>query len=211
MTPLARRFVTPSLALFLVAGIPIWLHAATAWELDDCADPAALLEVQHVPSSRVVQERVDRYGRGRFQWTEGELVHGDHASDVLRFRIVRSFDAFAFYGPPLPYFFGNAFPEDRRELSQVDADGVQLPIHWRHASVGPSLHGYVFVMDGRPVVRPFDGGLASAGRQLLSGRRPITLFVVYGTFARSPAADVEARAEAWLVDAWRRYRSVCRG
>lgn len=214
MIQLSGRYTTPVLALLALAALPVWLHAASGVVRDDCAHPAALLAADRIAGTRPDPERRDSRAAHHVQWTEGSIAPRVPGRFDLSFRIIRSYDLSRFYGVPYWTFFHNAFPDDRRELRRVRADGYTLPIHWRYDdSEGvPRVIEYLYVLDGRPARHPFTASLRSALPQLLGGTRPVTLFVVYGIARPGEGAEpIERSADAWLVDAWRYYESVCKG
>ena len=211
MIPLSPRFAAPALALLLAAAALVWARAAIAPLPDACGDSLNAAAVGTLPGTSAAQERPDLRGPDRSQWTEGEIAAPVVGLPPLRFRIVRTSEPATLYGEPVGYFSGNAAPDAARGLHWIESGGERLPVHWRHDdSEAAYVIRYLFVQDGRAIRHPLGAGLASTGRQLAVGTRPVTLLLVDGVGRPRDREALERAAEAWLVSAWRRYSAGCR-
>ena len=211
MIAVSRRYALPVLGMAVLAAIPIGLHAVVAPVADPCRDAAALLASERIGEGLVSGRRPATTGAPDEGQIDGELPPADHVSSMI-FRVSRGSAPSAYYGAGPVQAFDNTFTMDADgELVELDAGDARLPIHWLEDALAPNfrVRVYFYVLDGRPVAHPFPAGLAIAGRQLLGGTRPVTLFV-FRAEGRAVATEAMRRnAREWLRAAWQRYREVC--
>lgn len=209
MISLARRFSAPTAALLAAAALPVWLHQATGATSDPCADPSALARLPafgpkhsegETPSGDVFSLSID-----------GELAPPAGVTDPLRFWVRRSLDPFQFYGYPGSTLVGFPLPEDRTEMHALTVGSDVLPVHRRYDnSLGATRFSqYALVRGVEPIRHPLLGGLAHVVPQLVRGTEPVTLFVIMAVAEAHNVPAVEAKADAWLAQAWTAYREAC--
>jgi hypothetical protein len=210
--PLARRFAVATAALFAVAAVPVWLHAATGRTFDPCADPAALVRLPAYGSDYVQQVTGQGDGRLYAQSIRGELPQSDSALGPMRFWMLRGADPFFFYGHPDAIFISVPLPGDRREMHELAVGSERLPVRRRYDDSLDALRfsEYVLIQGTTPVRHPFTGGLSLALRQLVRGTEPVTMLLVEGVVGGAhDEAEIEAKSDAWLARAWNDYREAC--
>jgi hypothetical protein len=206
----SSRHAVPVLAVAALAAIPIGWHALAAPTADRCRDPDALIASQSIGEGRVTGRRTAPEAPDVL-WIDGEMVPPPDVVS-MQFRVSRSFAPSNFYGSSEVQSFDNSFSFDRAgDLMPVDADGVELPVHWLEDPLRMQfrLRAHFYVFDGHPVESPFSAGVAVAGRQMVRGTLPVTLFV-FAVKGRPRVSDqMRSAARDWLRAAWRRYQEVC--
>jgi hypothetical protein len=212
----STRYVPHIVALLLVAAIPTLLHSLGRFDVDDCAVPGRLLappDPDHAPLlSAVERQRFDRsWGAGN--WSAGTLPREDHAGR-LSYVIARSFDPKAVYHWPESRAVWEVRPVERR-VEEIESEGVRIPVHrayYEPEGVPPRgfvVVAYLLVYHSRPVANPYLEQILSAPRQVVTGRRPMWLFLVHGRVGVPQRREAEARATEWLASAWESYRAAC--
>jgi hypothetical protein len=131
----------------------------------------------------------------------------------LSYVIAHSFDPKAVYHWPESRVVWEVRPIERR-LESVEADGMSIPVHRAYYERDLSrprhpLVAYLLVYESRPVRNPYLAQILSAPRQVVTGRRPMWLFIVYGRVPDAQLPETEARAHEWLAESWQRYRAAC--
>jgi len=209
--PLSQRFALPVAALFAVALLPVAVHSYLRVRQDDCANPEAL-----VPAMAGIPPERDADMRTKFdvhQWREGRLPPAN-GSPELRFAIVRSYDPKQLYYRGTRRLWNDVEPGADR-IDWLEADGTKLPIV-RSKLEGDSRHvrdaviESFTVYEGEPVESGWRAQLKAAPRQALTGSRPMTLFAIRGDVTPEQKEATEKRVNAWLVDSWRSYQSICK-
>lgn len=218
MTRVSLRYV-PHIVLLLAVLTPLALLQNLDRRLvEDCANPGALAPVgaawRTQDDDPLVSEQEARrrhylsYTSADGRWAEGTipLEDGGH----LSYLVLRS------YYPRRIYLRGAAAltetPIDHQEVERVEGPTGPLPVHRvvpGHEDRGRTLTSYVLVYESRPVANPLLAQLRAAPRELLLGRKPMTLFFVTGEVAPRRFDEAQSTATHWLVDAWRRYDTVC--
>jgi hypothetical protein len=212
----STRFVPHIAVLVLVAAIPTLLHSTGRFDVEDCAAPAVLLappDADLAPLlSAAERQRFDRaWGAGN--WSAGTLPRVDHAAR-LSYVVARSFDPKAVYHWPESRAVWEVRPVERR-VEEIESEGVRIPVHRAYyerdlTRPGHSiLVAYLLVYQSRPVGNPYLAQILSAPRQVVTGRRPMWLFLVYGRVPNAQLAETEASVREWLAATWQRHRAVC--
>jgi len=210
-TPVSARF-TPALAvLAALALLPVAVHSYARLRVDDCANPAAL-----VPAEANVDPERAAYMALNFdalQWREGALAPADGAPE-LRFAVIRTFDPKLVYYRGTRRLWGDVAPGGDR-IEWLETDDGRVPIVRSHLEVErPELPRAVIaallVYEDEPVETGWRAQLRAAPHQLLSGRRPMTMFAVRGEIRPENREAAEQRAREFLRDSWRTYRLICR-
>jgi hypothetical protein len=197
-------------AMLLLAAAPIALVTLRPGRWDDCADPEALVDLGRVLEGTPGAE-FQRFHRSHvFQREEGTLRAGP-GLPPLRYRIVRTDEA-RYPFDQATRFLQTPMDPERREVRWVEAEGERLPVHLMYARQSGDLRvlASLFLYDGQGVESLFPRQLVSAPRQLLRGRRPLTLLQVHGSGPPPSRQRIEERAIAWLISAWQAYRGFCR-
>jgi hypothetical protein len=222
----STRYLPHIVVLFVVAALPTWLHWTSRLDVEDCADPAALLAIdgaesrsaeslrEAAPGVRLGQrEAFLAHASADGRWAEGRIPLA--GGEGLDFVVVRSFDAKLLYHWPaarMHWERGGSLRVDRNELETVES----LPVHRSYYDNIDSVSqrrwvvAYLLVYDASPVSNPYLAQLLSAPLQLVRGRTPMWLFFISGRVEASRKESAEQAARRWLVSAWERYASVCR-
>lgn len=212
MIALSSRYALPVLVLAALTAIPIGWHAAVAPIAEPCRDAAALLASEQIGDGRVTQRSLALEGPRGTSRISGEVVPTTPSVYSMLFRISRGFVPSTFYGSGEVHLLDNTFALDAAaDLIGLDAGDVRLPVHWLEDTLGSNfrVRAHFYVFDGRPVEYPFAAGIALAGRQLLGGTRPVTLFM-FRAEGRAIATDAMRRDTGdWLRAAWEHYGEVC--
>ncbi|MDJ0848361.1 MAG: hypothetical protein QNK04_08295 [Myxococcota bacterium] len=197
-------------ALLVVAAVPVLLATFRPGRWDDCADPEALRDVGRLLEGTATRDDQAFLRRHLFQRHEATLpaVPGLHP---LRVRVVRS-DEVRYPFDQQTKFLKVPMDPERSEVRWVDAPGGRVPIHLVYANQAGAIRvvASLFVYDGQPVDSLLRMQIRSAPRQLMAGRRPITLFQVDGFGPPRRQAQLEDAAIAWVLSGWRAYGKLCR-
>ncbi len=212
MIEASTRYVPHIVALIVLAAIPTLLHSLGRFDVDDCANSPALLappDAAHAPLLSA-EERVhlDNYW-GAGNWSAGALDGGDQ-DQRLRYVIVRSFDPKAVYHWPEARVVDHR--HSSRSLEEVTIDGMRLPVHrafYEPQGSRTTVVAYLLVYDAQAVGNPYLAQLLAGPKQVLLGRRPMWLFLVYGEVGKGEREAAEQRAREWLASAWERHRTAC--
>ncbi|MGA2369360.1 MAG: hypothetical protein ACLP3R_19525 [Candidatus Korobacteraceae bacterium] len=209
MTRLSLRYLYPLSACLLLALIPVVMHSYLQVEIDDCKVAGVLVpesaQVSHSDPKRDVWIR-ERFQS--FQWGEGRFFR-----DGLRFdfTIIRSYDAKRLYHRPENSLVEHAFVVKSRDIEWVPADSGALPIHRAYyEDMDPAiLAAYVLVYRSSPIASPYWPQLRAAPVELLSGRRPMTLFFIQARGSAGRLREMEDVQREWLLSSWENYCSAC--
>jgi hypothetical protein len=212
---LSTRYVPHILVLVLVAAIPTLLHSLGRFDVEDCASYAALLappDPDRAPLPSAVERSLDRsWGEGN--WSTGTLPEGGRVGR-LSYVIARSYDPKAVYHWPESRVIWEARPVERG-LDEVESHGGRIPVHRAYYEPEGSpprgfvVVAYLLVYHSRPVANPYLAQILSAPGEVVTGRRPMWLFLVHGRVGELQRREAEARAHEWLASAWESYRAAC--
>jgi hypothetical protein len=212
MTRLSSRYVPHIVVILVLAGIPTLLHSWGRFEVEDCANPAALLVVPQAGARRsegwANARWLERASPTR-QWVEGRIpIEGTALS--LETVIVRSYDPKILYHQPELALVRQARSE-HANVEWFEHAGERLPIHWPEYDSEPAavVAAYVLVYRGRPVANPYLAQLLAAPLQVVTGRSPMTLLFVRGAVPVGRRELSESLARKWLASAWDQYRAAC--
>jgi len=209
MTRLSLRYVRPLSVCLLLALIPVVVHSYIRVQVDDCGNPSALLP-QFDPAYGPSSKR-DAWMRDRFQssqWQEGSF-----SQDGLRldFSIVRSYDAKRLYHRPENSLVEEQAVVERRVIEWVQDGSGSLPIHRAYyGDTDPAIAvAYLLVYRSAPVASPYWPQLRAAPAEVVTGSRPMTLFLVQARGSPARLPEMEKIEREWLLSSWRNYRSAC--
>lgn len=236
---LSPRYAWPLLAVLLVGSVPIVAGTLRPRRVDDCADPAAMLNLAAVGWAGEVTERSERHGSGHVQWTEGSFAPRPGSGDAANFpggarhrgrdrrwwsreapssepssltvRVVRSFNPF-FLRQRAATALGVHLVPDRREVRRVSTPSGDLVVHVlrKHSASKSKVLAYTYIFDGNSVEVPILAEAAALPSTLLHGARPVTLLLVYADREHGYLEPAVDEAIAWLVDTWSYYQATCR-
>lgn len=214
MIQISTRYVPHVAALAVLALALVWSQRYSSPRVDDCPDASRLLPP--VEDGAVIdreapwRKRVSRYGR----WTARRLpLGGDEGG--LQFFAVRSYNPQVGYEPPEMYLLN--LVSDRHVVERVvDGEGT-LPVHRGYVGTYETaerrretvLIGYVVVHDSKPLSNPILERLLAAPAELVQGRKPVWLFVVFGRVPLRAREEAERVLRETLLATWHDYQTLC--
>lgn len=207
MIALSPRFAVAAAALLLCAAPPVWLHAIAAPVHDDCVAPQAFFASGHIAGAPV--EPVE-LAKGAVTGAEGELPRPSRPPFSVR--VLRTFEPVRLYSRPTSYGIRSELYLSGAETRRVPAGDDVLPVHWRTRRWSDRIEfeAYTLSQGGMPVRHPLRSGLALAARQLLSGTRPVDVFIVSGGGNVEDFEAMRGEAERWLARTWLAFEAACR-
>ncbi len=206
MIPLSRRYLTPLVALLLLAWIPVAIRQAGGNRDDSCANPAGLYEVSDIPRSEF--ERQHPHAAiivpSALQWSQGYVDVAGADGHVLKFDLVRANSALELYAWSRKALSADYYMEPAQQV-MLEAGSDTLPVLIQRNS-GTGFAAMLFVDTDRPTARPIATSLRRSAASPAGPVEPSTLF-----FVRTPPSSPLPEEEAlrWIRDAWRFYRATC--
>ncbi len=165
---------------------------------------------ESAPTEKREAFMVSRFGA--HQWQEGKLRP---TLDVppQSWTIIRSHDAKNLY-----YRVAHRLLDESPqsiELEWIQAGNEELPIRRARFRRTPSsplaiIAAYLLVYDGEPVANPYLNQLVAAPLRVFTGSRPMTVFLIAANVQEKQTQRTDQVQAEWLVDAWKRYRRICR-
>jgi hypothetical protein len=212
VSALSTRPAWAVIALATVSAVPIGWHAVTAPTMDSCRDAEALFASESIGEGLVTDRWPPLPGPPDVRRIGGQVAPPTPDVGPMKFRISRSFVPSTYYGDSEVHDLDTSFGHgDPGRLVEIEAGGVSLPVYWLEDTFEANfrVRAYFTVFDGRPVARVLPAAVAAAGRQLLRGTRPVTLFA-FRAEGRALASDaMRGAARDWLRAAWIRHQEVC--
>jgi hypothetical protein len=204
---LSPRFAVAAATLLLCAAPPVWLHAIVAPVHDDCAAPEAFFGSGRIAGAAV--EPVE-LAKGAVTGAEGELARPGRPPFSVR--VLRTFDPVRLYSRPSSYGIRSELYLSAAKTRRLPVGDDVLPVHWRthRWSDRIEFEAYALSQGGMPVWHPLRSGLALAGEQLLSGTRPVDVFIVSGAGNLEDFETIRGEAEGWLARTWLALEAACR-
>ena len=214
MIALSPRPALLVLALAAIALLPTAWHALAVPIADDCREPEVLMSAERIGAIPVTEREPPIYGPLGARRITGVLESPGFDLYATGFRVSRGFTPSDYYGLAEVHDIDESFPLDAAgELVEIDAGGTPLPVRWLEDSFEANLRvrAHFYAVDGRPVESPFAAGVSAAGRQLVHGALPVTLFA-FRVEGRASARDAMSEAARdWLREAWALHQRACAG
>jgi hypothetical protein len=214
MIALSPRHARAVVALAAIAALPITWHALAAPITDDCRDPEALMSTEQIGALSVIDRQPPLDGPlGVRRITGGLRVPGGDLYS-MGFRVSRGFTPSDYYGLLEVHDMDKSFSLDAAgERIAIDADGTALPVRWLEDTFERNfrVRAHFLVYDGRPIASPFAAGVATAGRQLVHGTLPVTMFAFHAAGPASARDAMRDAAREWLRAAWALQQRACEG
>ena len=206
MKLLSRRFAEPLFLVYALAAVPVVLHSFAEAYRDDCARPDGLRRWESTDDER---GRFLRERFGAFQWSEGSFEAG---SAIFSYVHLRSYAAVQLLNRPENALLQQS-PEQTR-IEWIETESGKFPIHRalyepRSDRATRTLAGYLLLFEDKALAQSTLAPLASAPRQLVYGRSPMTLLFIHGRVPRDhyPQAELELRVR--LLEALQEYQDAC--
>jgi len=209
MTYLSNRFS------LLILSAAVLALASTAYtkllpELDECPDPAALLDPRAIDSRAVLvneghlrtdfsKERVTAWIPGHATFPAG-ILYSISRSYGLRGRLFQPAMMVQQTGDPATV-----------ERAALEVEGDSLAFHYAYEPNRTRLRvtAYFMAHDGTTVENPILTLVGSSPSAFIEGRKPITLFVGTTTVRQDKREDAERRLRDWIRTSWRHYKATC--
>jgi hypothetical protein len=128
-----------------------------------------------------------------------ERIYTDEKGKSLRLFVGRSYDHKRLYHHPE---LALSYAKDLRSIGQLGLPGQpEIPVNLLHNETRPNMAAFVLLYDGKFIDNPILHQLKDSFKQLVSGRKPITLFYIVddnepenSVFIQSPAASLLNKA-----------------
>lgn len=213
MTSLSPRFAVPLLTLFTLALIPVIIHTYFIAPKDDCANPAALAAIfqgDEIDDSEIGAEDENSVERDVLQMIRRKLKPRGANRVPLEFVVARTTNPIFLYTRPIRFLF-KKFEADEQFLEWVGTGDQRLPVHFvvDDAQGVVRMVAYTFLYGSEAVARPFIAQIGSAGPQLMSGTRPLTLLLIGGEVPKRKFEVLVEDSKQWLLAARVYYAAVC--
>lgn len=202
---ISERYFSLLAILFALTLLPVGVHSYVKLRGDECTKSEELAAGATQDGDLQRNFDTEQAWRGVVTPASGPFR--------LEYAVIRSYNAKRLYYRPEQRFLKRAKPDDS-VLDWIEDEGERLPIHRLQYQLRGSYRGrlmvaYLLAYEGKPIRNGYLAQLTRAPLQLLRGRRPMTLFIVFGTVAPKEYEHAEAAAQVWLGSAWQRYRSLC--
>lgn len=211
MTWFSPRYALILTVLFVLALIPV-SQARLSGERDECQSDAALLDRDALyPDIQLILDG-PRSTSAENRRLTGIVESTDPRRPRMIFTITRSFGLPNGLLQPAAALPGEREP-DVVEAGVVEAGATQIPVHYAYEQLtgGVRTTAYFMTHRGEPISSPLWTRLAAAPSALLSGRWPITLFVVSTRSHDAETERVKKQMNEWVRAVWTHYRAVCSG
>ena len=189
-----RYAVLVSLVLML-ALIPTVIHGYLGMKTDDGLSVTninpVLANFTSTPTSRL-----PGWGEHTFGCTDWiERTYTDEQGKSLRLFVGRSYDHKRLYHHPE---LALSYAKDLRSTGQIRLPGQpEIPVNLLRNESRPNMAAFVLLYDGKFIDNPITHQVRDALKQLVSARKPMTLFYLVDdneakatTFNQSPAASL---------------------
>lgn len=193
------RFVLPVALLFLLAGVPTFIHSYRGSLEQDgyrtTSIPAHLAQGTSTGVNRPHGWIEETYGT--FDWLERDYRFPEGGS--ARLFVARSYDAKKLYHhPELGVLHGKGLEWTARERFNTRPDMPVTVLRGEHGSPGVAF--YSLLADSEFMDNPYTFQLRMSFKMLAGGRKPVTLFLAFDP-AFPPGARVESSRALGLLNA----------
>jgi len=214
------RYIPHVAVVLALSAVLALLQARPGYDRETCENPAGIFPASAEPYAdgdtqperrRAVYElAAGENGR----WNEGsaEVAPGLR----LNYSIVRAFHPRRVYHQP-----GRNLATDLRtrqeSIERIEDDGGVVSLHRIHfetarrAGDKQVVAAYMLIHRGETVENPVLAQVRGAPLEIVSGRRPMTRYLVFARVPPERQAEAEEATRAWLLDAWRRHQRACSG
>jgi len=196
---ISARYALPVSLVLMLALIPTVIHSYLGLKTDDG------LATQNIKArlddfNSVSTNRQPGWGEVTFgseDWIERTYTNEQGKS--LRLFVGRSFDHKRLYHHPE---LALSYAKDLRSEGQIHLPGQpEIPVNLLHNDMRPNMAAFVLLYDGKFIDNPISHQIRDSLKQLISARKPMTLFYIADdnapkntTFLQSPAASLLNKA-----------------
>ncbi len=211
MIEVSSRHALAIAILVVLATVPGFVHRGGRLLREDCRDPEALLRTDPV-AARAAPSAPDALSDSpRTRLSVRRLPVADGAGH-LDLYVLHAFNPGVMYRPPDLYVV-KGIAATGRTIEFLEHRGERLPVHRTHYDPydtrSVTLAGHLAVFDSKPVANPYLAELRAAPSQLLSGRKPVSVFFAHGEVKRGAREAGERALREALASAWDEYRAAC--
>jgi hypothetical protein len=179
---ISARYAPAMLVVTALALVPVVIHSYVGLKNDDGRRASAISPILAGFMSHATDRRAS-WGEQKLQshdWIE--RVYNADTGQILVF-VARSYDPKRLYHhPELAVLYGKTRFANDFEAARIHRSPQRsaVPVHVLRARLGrPGVAGYALQYDGRFVDNPYVLQANMAFKLLASGRKPMTLFLVY--------------------------------
>lgn len=196
---ISARYALPVSLVLMLALIPTVIHSYLGLETDDGLSAKKIkFELGNFNSEPT--NRQPGWGEetfGSVDWIE--RAYTDEQGKTLRLFVGRSYDHKRLYHHPE---LALSYAKDLRSEGQIHLSGQpEIPVNLLHNDMRPNMAAFVLLYDGKFIDNPISHQIRDSLKQLISARKPMTLFYIADdnapkntTFLQSPAASLLNKA-----------------
>jgi hypothetical protein len=196
---ISTRYALPVALILLLALVPTVIHGYLGMKTDDgmlATNINPILDnFTSIPTSR--QPGWGEEAFGCKDWIE--RIYTNEQGKSLRLFVGRSYDHKRLYHHPE---LALSYARDLRGTGQILLPGQPaIPVNLLHNDVRPNMAAFVLLYDGNFIDNPISHQIRDSLKQLVSARKPITLFYIAddnaqkdAEFKNTPAASLLEKA-----------------
>jgi len=196
---ISARYALPVSLVLMLALIPTVIHSYLGLKTDDGLSvkkiKPELGNFNSEPTNRQPGWGEETFGS--VDWIE--RAYTDEQGKTLRLFVGRSYDHKRLYHHPE---LALSYAKDLRSEGQIHLSGQpEIPVNLLHNDMRPNMAAFVLLYDGKFIDNPISHQIRDSLKQLISARKPMTLFYIADdnapkntTFLQSPAASLLNKA-----------------
>ena len=191
----SARYALPVIFILMLALIPTVIHSYLGMKTDDGLSVKNIKSVQDnfnsTPTNRQPGWGEETFGSE--DWFE--RIYTDEQGKSLRLFVGRSYDHKRLYHHPE---LALSYAKDLRSEGQIRLPGQpEIPVNLLRNNTQPNMAAFVLLYDGKFIDNPISHQIRDSLKQLISARKPMTLFYIVDdnapkntAFIQSPAASL---------------------
>ena len=173
---ISARYALPVALVLMLALIPTVIHSYLGLKTDDGLSVKNINPVldnfYSIPTNR--QSGWGEVTFGSEDWIE--RVYIDEKGKSLRLFVGRSYDHKRLYHHPE---LALSYAKDLRSVGQIRLPGQpEIPVNLLRNETRPNMAAFVLLYDGKFIENPISHQIKDSLKQLISARKPITLFYI---------------------------------
>ena len=196
---ISSRYALPVVFILILALLPTVIHSYLGMKTDDGLSVTKINPVlgsfTSTPTNRQPGWGEDAFGCD--EWIE--RIYTDERGKPLRLFVGRSYDHKRLYHHPE---LALSYAKDLKSVGQIHLPGQPaIPVTLLHNDTRPNMAAFVLLYDGKFIDNPISHQVGDSLKQLVSPRKPMTLFYIADdnaskdtAFSRTPAASLLEKA-----------------
>jgi hypothetical protein len=189
--------------------VPVLVHSYGDSKVEDCSNVDALFATAAGAGGAGAQRNSSMWYQFRAaKWAEGAFAETDPPLQ-FEFVIIRSYDPKRLYHRPETYFRQQTSSSQLVQSMTRNTGSVPVHVVRYEQPDRAQVVAYLLVYNSKAVANPYLAQLAAFPSQLITGAKPMTIFLIFGSAPRRAEQALEDRVAAWLSDAWKRYEGAC--